>query len=63
MAAPPTRDEALHLLRRATYGPTPASLAEVTARGTSAWLERQLVPDAISDPQGDAIYLYHSYVR
>ena len=63
MAAPPTRDEALHLLRRATYGPTPASLAEVTARGTSAWLERQLVPDAISDPQGDAIEALYPEAR
>ena len=54
-AVRPTREEALHLLRRATYGPTTASLAEVTSRGTAAWLERQLQPDSLPDPQGDAV--------
>jgi hypothetical protein len=34
----------LHLLRRATFGPTPALLAEVRAAGTTAWLDAQLAP-------------------
>lgn len=38
-----------HLLRRATFGPTPASLAEANRLGAAAWLERQLNPAAIDD--------------
>jgi hypothetical protein len=50
------RGAVLHVLRRTTYGPTPASIAEVTSRGTAAWLERQLDPSSIPDPQGEAIH-------
>ena len=39
----------VHLLRRATFGPSPDSLADVTARGRSAWLESQLAPSTIDD--------------
>jgi uncharacterized protein (DUF1800 family) len=39
-----------HLARRATYGPSPAVLAEVSERGTRAWLEQQLNPSRIPDP-------------
>ncbi|WP_033345494.1 DUF1800 domain-containing protein [Catenuloplanes japonicus] len=42
-------DPLLHLLRRATYGPTPASIAEARALGATAWLERQLNPASIAD--------------
>jgi uncharacterized protein (DUF1800 family) len=42
-------DPLLHLLRRATYGPTPASIAEIRALGATAWLERQLNPASIAD--------------
>jgi uncharacterized protein (DUF1800 family) len=45
----------LHLLRRATYGPTPAGIAEATRLGRDAWLERQLSPSAISDRTGTAL--------
>jgi uncharacterized protein (DUF1800 family) len=48
-------DAQLHLLRRATYGPTPASIAEIRALGTTAWLDRQLNPAAIADPECDAL--------
>jgi uncharacterized protein (DUF1800 family) len=41
--------QTLHLLRRATYGPTPAAITQVTSLGRSAWLERQLTPSTISD--------------
>ncbi len=37
-------DPVLHLLRRATFGPTPALVAEVRATGTTAWLDAQLAP-------------------
>lgn len=45
----------LHLLRRATYGPTPASVAEITRLGRAAWLERQLRPASIPDAACDAL--------
>jgi hypothetical protein len=51
----PDHTSVLHLLRRATYGPTPASMAEVTALGSLAWLDRQLAPGSIPDPDGDAV--------
>ncbi|MCW2667626.1 MAG: hypothetical protein JWN57_2588, partial [Frankiales bacterium] len=44
-------DPVLHLLRRATYGPTPELLAEVKALGVSAWLDQQLAPQGIDDSQ------------
>ena len=33
-----SRDPALHLLRRATFGPTPAEVAACRAAGLDAWL-------------------------
>ncbi|MDR7280921.1 DUF1800 domain-containing protein [Catenuloplanes atrovinosus] len=42
-------DPLLHLLRRATYGPTPASIAEIRSLGATRWLDRQLNPAAIPD--------------
>ena len=39
----------LHLLRRATYGPTPELIARATRLGAHAWLERQLTPSRIVD--------------
>ena len=49
------RDRLLHLLRRTTYGPTPALVAEATRLGRAAWLEQQLAPAALPDPAGDAV--------
>src|SRR4051812_33800466 len=48
-------DPFAHLLRRATYGPTPASLAEATRLGVGGWLDRQLNPAAIADADCDAL--------
>ncbi len=45
----------LHLLRRATYGPTPASIIQATSLGRKAWLERQLAPATIADSAMDAL--------
>ena len=54
LAATPTW--VVPLLERATYGATPASVAAATALGTpSAWLEQQLAPARLPDPEGDSI--------
>jgi uncharacterized protein (DUF1800 family) len=45
----------LHLLRRASYGPTPASIIQATRLGRKAWLERQLAPETIADPAMDLL--------
>jgi len=42
-------DPDLHLLRRATYGPTSASLRSIQRMGAGAWLEQQLAPSSIHD--------------
>ena len=42
-------DPDLHLLRRATYGPTTASLRSIERIGPGAWLEQQLHPSSIRD--------------
>lgn len=42
-------DPDLHMLRRATMGPTPALLADIRRRGATAWLEDQLHPERIDD--------------
>jgi uncharacterized protein (DUF1800 family) len=44
-----------HLLRRATFGPTPATLAEATRLGVTGWLDEQLAPAAIDDAACDAV--------
>lgn len=44
-----------HLLRRATYGPTPQTMVEVAKLGIDGWLDRQLNPASIPDGPGDAI--------
>src|SRR5262245_22364648 len=50
-----TKDQDLHLLRRATYGPTKGSLADLKRLGRSAWLERQLRPASIDDRACDQL--------
>ncbi|WP_375429860.1 DUF1800 domain-containing protein [uncultured Friedmanniella sp.] len=50
-----TADPVLHLLRRATYGPTPALVKRVRAQGTTAWLESQLKPASIKDAKIDSL--------
>lgn len=42
-------DAVLHLLRRATFGPTNAMVAHAQEVGADAWLDEQLDPDAIDD--------------
>ena len=42
-------DPIAHLLRRATFGATPAALAEAVRLGVPGWLDRQLDPATIAD--------------
>ncbi|MFN8169206.1 MAG: DUF1800 domain-containing protein [Candidatus Nanopelagicales bacterium] len=51
----PSRGTVTHLLRRTTYGPTPALIGQVTKLGTKKWLEQQLAPAKLADPMGDAL--------
>jgi uncharacterized protein (DUF1800 family) len=48
-------DPIAHLIRRATFGQTPATLAEAAKLGVSGWLDRQLNPAAISDAVCDEL--------
>lgn len=49
-------DEVLHLVRRATFGPTPELVAEVRAKGVNGWLDSQLaVSGASADPLRNTI--------
>jgi uncharacterized protein (DUF1800 family) len=41
--------QAIHVLNRLAYGPSPADLRAVEQMGVAAWIERQLRPDWISD--------------
>ncbi|MGE5830259.1 MAG: DUF1800 family protein, partial [Micromonosporaceae bacterium] len=52
---PLDRDPALHLLRRATFGPTLVDVVAMRQMGVDAWLDRQLDPAAIPDEAGDEI--------
>jgi len=52
-ATPPAADPLLHLLRRTTYGLTPALVAEARQLGADGWLTQQLQPASIDDPACD----------
>ncbi|GAA1766542.1 DUF1800 domain-containing protein [Luedemannella helvata] len=52
---PLSPEPALHLLKRATFGPTLPDLLAVRQLGLDAWLERQLHPKDIADPEGERI--------
>ena len=45
-----SRDPILHMLRRATFGPTRALVDAATKTGIDEWLEQQLNPGKIDDP-------------
>ena len=44
-------DQVLHLLRRATFGPTPSLVSTVRRQGRREWLDRQLKPSRIDDSE------------
>ncbi len=54
-APPPPVTAEVHLLSRATFGPTPQALAEVQALGIAAWVDRQLDPYSIDDRAFEAL--------
>jgi uncharacterized protein (DUF1800 family) len=54
VAAFTSTDPLRHLLRRATYGATPQSEAELRGLGAVAWLDRQLQPATIDDAVCDS---------
>ncbi|MEU4428548.1 DUF1800 domain-containing protein [Actinoplanes sp. NPDC024001] len=60
--AAPVREQTLlsgdpiaHLLRRATFGATPESLAEARKLGVAGWLDRQFAPAKIDDAVCDRV--------
>ncbi|WP_433076216.1 DUF1800 domain-containing protein [Dactylosporangium sp. CA-052675] len=55
-------DPVLHLLRRATYGPTAESEAELRKLGAAAWLERQLNPASIDDSACQAVLAEYTLI-
>lgn len=48
-------DVVLHLLRRATFGPTPEAVAAARAVGPEHWIEEQLDPAGLADPVVDPV--------
>jgi uncharacterized protein (DUF1800 family) len=46
--------QAVHVLNRLAYGPSPASLAEVQRMGVGSWVESQLHPEGVEDRALDA---------
>jgi uncharacterized protein (DUF1800 family) len=51
-----TDDTIGHLLRRATFGPTPQLVEAVRTRGIDGWLADQLDPTAIDDAEADGLW-------
>ena len=54
LPSPLSGDDVLHLVRRLTWGATPALLEEV-GRDPQAWLDAQLEPASLPDPAGDDV--------
>ncbi|HXV94542.1 MAG TPA: DUF1800 domain-containing protein [Pseudonocardia sp.] len=46
----------LHLLRRATFGPSPEDVAEIERLGIDGWLSAQLDPDRIDDRVAEDVW-------
>ncbi len=52
-ALPVSRDPALHVARRLTFGPTPTLLAHIREIGVDRWIDEQLDPATIDDTTTD----------
>lgn len=50
-----TDDPVLHLLRRTTFGLTPALVDEVRSQGIDAWIQEQMDPVALADPEAELV--------
>ncbi len=51
----PVAVDAAHLARRASWGATPALVAEIKAVGSTAWIDAQLDPGAVADTMADSL--------
>ena len=60
---PLSRDPILHLLRRATFGPTPSTVEQARKMGVDAWLDTQLQPAAMDDAVADAMLMAFPTVK
>lgn len=47
-------DLVVHVARRLTFGPTPEVVDEIRSLGPAVWIERQLRPTLVPDPEMDA---------
>ena len=50
---PAELDEAIHILNRMAFGPSPDSVREVLQMGVQNWINQQLTPNSIDDSQLD----------
>lgn len=55
VAAPPLVAAEVHFLSRATFGPTPESLAELQSSDIASWLEKQFDPGGVDDRAFEAL--------
>ncbi len=55
---PAQLDEAQHVLKRLTFGPSPDSLNEILATGVDPWIDEQLDPLSIDDSELDNLLSY-----
>ena len=52
---PSATDPDLHILHRLTWGPRPEDIEHLRAIGLDAWLDEQLDPASLADPEGDEV--------
>ena len=52
---PPVGDLETHVINRLSFGPTTALRAELAAIGVDAWIEQQLNPQGLPDPEGERV--------
>jgi len=50
-AGPDPQEQALYVLNRLGYGPKPGDVARVAAQGADAYIDQQLQPDRIAEPE------------
>jgi len=50
-----TREQATHVLNRLAFGARPGDVDRVVAMGVDRWIDQQLRPDRLSDPEADRL--------
>ncbi|MBV6521701.1 MAG: hypothetical protein MNPFHGCM_01845 [Gemmatimonadaceae bacterium] len=58
-----SREQALHVLNRLSFGPRPGDVDRVLATGVDRWIDRQLQPERIPDPALDALLKAYPVLR